>query len=83
MLKQKSSQSGGCTRIHQKKSKKFKQTLSPCQETDSTSFLGHESSDGGGIHATGDRNNVRTELQTTEHSEQKAWNADTRYSTSS
>jgi hypothetical protein len=41
------------------KPKKFKQTLSSCQEADGNCFIGQERSADGGIHATRDHNNVR------------------------
>jgi hypothetical protein len=42
--------------------KKFKQTLSFCQKADGNIFLGQERSADGGIHATRDRNKVRSVL---------------------
>jgi hypothetical protein len=47
------------------KPKKFKQTLSAYQKADGYCFLGQERSSGGGIHATMDHSNVRSELQNT------------------
>jgi hypothetical protein len=44
------------------KSKKDKQTLPACQKADGNFVLGQERSDGGGIHATEDHNNVRCVL---------------------
>jgi DNA gyrase/topoisomerase IV subunit B len=46
------------------KPKKFKQT-SACQEADGNCFLVQEESAGSGIHATGDRNSIRSVLQNT------------------
>jgi hypothetical protein len=47
------------------KLKKFTQTLSSCQKADGNCFLGQERSAEGGIHATRDRNNVRSALRST------------------
>jgi hypothetical protein len=68
------------------KLKNFNET-SACQKADITCFLGQETSADSGIHATRDHNNIRSVLRNTKkkktaqgHSEQKAWNADTRCS---
>jgi hypothetical protein len=60
-----SSQNSGCTHIHQKTQKKFKQKLS-ARKLMENCFLGQEMSGNGGIHATRDHNNVRSVVSNTE-----------------
>jgi hypothetical protein len=56
-----SSQSSGCTHIHQTSRK----SLNKPQETDSICFLSQERGADGGIHATRDHSNVRSVLRNT------------------
>jgi hypothetical protein len=60
MLKPKSSQSSGCTHIHQKKPKKFEENLS---ERKLMAAVFWDRSADSGIHATRDNNDVRSLLQ--------------------
>jgi hypothetical protein len=61
--------------------KMLKQTLSACQKLNGKCFLGQQRSADYRIHGTRGQNNVRNVLQDTKNAtEQKAWNADIRFS---
>jgi hypothetical protein len=65
MLKPKSSQSSGCTHIHQTSWKSLHKRCLPARKLIANCFLEQERSADGGIHATWDHNKARGVLQNT------------------